>query len=91
MKNIYKLTLLNIYATILMIFSLIRNLTDKDFEGGWLLMLIFSFFIFIILIALDFLIQQINSSSKRKIIAQILIIILFSLFIYLFFNLEKIL
>ena len=67
------------------------NLTDKDFEGGWLLMLIFSFFIFIILIALDFLIQQINSSSKRKIIAQILIIILFSLFIYLFFNLEKIL
>lgn len=90
-EKIYKITPLNIYAVSLMIISLFRNLTNKDFEGGWLLILIFSFFIFLILIALDFIIQQIKISKKRKIIVQILLIILFSSFIYSFFNLEKIL
>lgn len=90
-KSIYQLTLLNSYAVLLMIISLFRNLTKKDFQGGWLFMLILSFFIFLVLIALDFLIQQIKISKKRKIIVQVMLIILFSSFIYSFFNLEKIL
>ena len=90
-KSIYQLTLLNCYAVLLMIISLFRNLTNKDFQGGWLFMLILTFFIFLILIALDFLIQQLKISKKRKIIVQVMLIILFSSFIYSFFNLEKIL
>ena len=90
-KSIYQLTLLNSYAVLLMIISLFRNLTNKDFQGGWLFMLILSFFIFLVLIALDFSIQQIKISKKRKIIVQVMLIILFSSFIYSFFNLEKIL
>ena len=90
-KSIYQLTLLNSYAVLLMIISLFRNLTNKDFQGGWLFMLILTFFIFLILIALDFLIQQIKISKNRKIIVQVMLIILFSSFIYSFFNLEKIL
>ena len=90
-KSIYQLTLLNSYAVLLMIISLFRNLTNKDFQGGWLFMLILTFFIFLVLIALDFLIQQIKISKKRKIIFQVMLIILFSSFIYSFFNLEKIL
>ena len=90
-EKIYKITPLNTYAVLLMIISLFRNLTNKDFQGGWLFMLILTFFIFLILIALDFLIQQIKISKKRKIIVQVLLIILFSSFIYSFFNLEKIL
>jgi len=46
-KSIYQLTLLNSYAVLLMIISLFRNLTNKDFQGGWLFMLILSFFIFL--------------------------------------------
>ena len=90
-KSIYQLTLLNSYAVLLMIISLFRNLTNKDFQGGWLFMLILSFFVFLVLIALDFLIQQIKISKNRKIIVQVMLIILFSSFIYSFFNLEKIL
>jgi len=90
-KSIYQLTLLNSYAVLLMIISLFRNLTNKDFQGGWLFLLILTFFIFLILIALDFLIQQIKISKNRKIIVQVMLIILFSSFIYSFFNLEKIL
>ena len=90
-KSIYQLTLLNSYAVLLMIISLFRNFTNKDFQGGWLFMLILSFFIFLVLIALDFLIQHIKISKKRKIIVQVMLIILFSSFIYSFFNLEKIL
>lgn len=90
-KSIYQLTLLNSYAVLLMIISLFRNLTNKDFQGGWLFMLILTFFIFLVLIALDFLIQQIKISKNRKIIVQVMLIILFSSFIYSFFNLEKIL
>ena len=33
-KSIYQLTLLNSYAVLLMIISLFRNLTNKDFQGG---------------------------------------------------------
>ena len=90
-EKIHKITPLNTYAVLLMIISLFRNLTNKDFQGGWLFMLILSFFIFLVLIALDFLIQQIKISKKRKIIVQVMLIILFSSFIYSFFNLEKIL
>ena len=90
-KSIYQLTLLYSYAVLLMIISLFRNLTNKDFQGGWLFMLILTFFIFLILIALDFLFQQLKIKKKRKIIVQVLLIILFSSFIYSFFNLEKIL
>jgi hypothetical protein len=90
-EKIHKITPLNTYAVLLMIISLFRNLTNKDFQGGWLFMLILTFFIFLILIALDFLIQQIKISKKRKIIVQVMLIILFSSFIYSFFNLEKIL
>ncbi len=90
-EKIHKITPLNTYAVLLMIISLFRNLTNKDFQGGWLFMLILSFFIFLVLIALDFLIQQLKISKKRKIIVQVLLIILFSSFIYSFFNLEKIL
>ena len=90
-KSIYQLTLLYSYAVLLMIISLFRNLTNKDFQGGWLFMLILTFFIFLVLIALDFLIQQIKISKNRKIIVQVMLIILFSSFIYSFFNLEKIL
>ena len=90
-EKTYKITPLNTYAVLLMIISLFRNLTNKDFQSGWLFMLILTFFIFLILIALDFLIQQIKISKKRKIIVQVLLIILFSSFIYSFFNLEKIL
>ena len=75
-KSIYQLTLLNSYAVLLMIISLFRNLTNKDFQGGWLFMLILTFFIFLILIALDFLIQQLKISKKRKIIVQVMLIIL---------------
>ena len=90
-EKIHKITPLNTYAVLLMIISLFRNLTNKDFQGGWLFMLILTFFIFLVLIALDFLIQQIKISKKRKIIVQVMLIILFSSFIYSFFNLEKIL
>ena len=90
-EKIHKITPLNTYAVLLMIISLFRNLTNKDFQGGWLFLLILTFFIFLILIALDFLIQQIKISKKRKIIVQVMLIILFSSFIYSFFNLEKIL
>ena len=90
-EKIHKITPLNTYAVLLMIISLFRNLTNKDFQGDWLFMLILSFFIFLVLIALDFLIQQIKISKKRKIIVQVMLIILFSSFIYSFFNLEKIL
>ena len=90
-EKIHKITPLNTYAVLLMIISLFRNLTNKDFQGGWLFLLILTFFIFLILIALDFLIQQLKISKKRKIIVQVMLIILFSSFIYSFFNLEKIL
>ena len=90
-EKIHKITPLNTYAVLLMIISLFRNLTNKDFQGGWLFMLILTFFIFLVLIALDFLIQQLKISKKRKIIVQVMLIILFSSFIYSFFNLEKIL
>mgnify|MGYP006905639529 CR=1 FL=1 len=47
-EKIYKITPLNTYAVLLMIISLFRNLTNKDFQGGWLFMLILTFFIFLI-------------------------------------------
>ena len=44
-EKTYKITPLNTYAVLLMIISLFRNLTNKDFQGGWLFMLILTFFI----------------------------------------------